>query len=548
MKLSLCMIVRDEAVELAGFLPQTGTDFHQKVAVDTGSRDASAALLAEHGFEVLDFPWCNDFAAARNHGIERARGDWILVLDADERLSPEAIAQLRRAAEQAPAGVLGLLLDVRNYTDDSRDLAWRPVPAGEHAARGRRGYYATQVVRCFRNDARIRYRGAIHELVEPAIEAAGGRWSPAGVIIHHRLEERTDAAGRSKGERYLALLERKVVAEPDSAKAHWELGQQQLACGRAGAALAPLERAWQLAPGNLQIGAGYARALNGAARPLDALAVLDAIVPGEAGDARVDFERGLACVALRREENARRAFARAHERVPHAPQPLYWLARLALTKDSARAAEWLDRLAALPVDYWPERLLRIEQHLEAGRDSAAARALAEAVHGAPCRSAAEQEESATALAEPLAMLARSDRARMERVVTSACALGADSGIVAAVCYRLAQDAVARRDLGAAACTLAHVLALEPAHGRALVDLAGLHGNSGRLDLARSLLERALIASPGDPLVHRNLALAALVARPPDRGRAACHAARAEALGHPRDEALWRRIEADPAAE
>ena len=87
---------------------------------------------------------------------------------------------------RVPQDDVGFIVDFRNYSDDSRDLGWQRLSVDEAAAWGATGYYPTQVVRFFRNDPRIRYRGRIHELVEPSIQSAGGRMVPANVTIHHQ--------------------------------------------------------------------------------------------------------------------------------------------------------------------------------------------------------------------------------------------------------------------------------------------------------------------------------------------------------------------------
>ena len=98
------MIVKDGAQMLPGFLSGIQGLWDELVAVDTGSHDASVALLLDVGATVLHQPWADDFAAARNHSLDAASGDWVLVLDADEHCSPAFIAQTRALLGQATIG------------------------------------------------------------------------------------------------------------------------------------------------------------------------------------------------------------------------------------------------------------------------------------------------------------------------------------------------------------------------------------------------------------------------------------------------------------
>src|SRR5205814_1610548 len=86
-KLSVAMIVRDEEQMLPGCLAELGRC--ERVIVDTGSRDRTREIAARSGARVFDFAWCDDFSAARNFALAQCTGDWVLVLDADERVSSE---------------------------------------------------------------------------------------------------------------------------------------------------------------------------------------------------------------------------------------------------------------------------------------------------------------------------------------------------------------------------------------------------------------------------------------------------------------------------
>lgn len=107
--LSLSMIVRDEAERLGPCLEAVKGFVDEMVIVDTGSRDGTVALAREHGATVHEIPWPGDFAPARNQALEWVRGDWVLVLDADEVLRPEARAPLRALMAQPDVLLINLL-------------------------------------------------------------------------------------------------------------------------------------------------------------------------------------------------------------------------------------------------------------------------------------------------------------------------------------------------------------------------------------------------------------------------------------------------------
>ena len=81
------MIVRDEAAAL----PKALASIHgapEVIICDTGSRDETREIAKAHGARVVDFSWCDDFSAARAFAESQASYDWIMRLDADERVMP----------------------------------------------------------------------------------------------------------------------------------------------------------------------------------------------------------------------------------------------------------------------------------------------------------------------------------------------------------------------------------------------------------------------------------------------------------------------------
>lgn len=91
MKISLCMIVKNEEENIINCLDRALGLVDEAIVVDTGSTDKTKDILMDNyvnnnKVKVVEEKWENDFSKARNKSLEYATGDWILVLDADERV------------------------------------------------------------------------------------------------------------------------------------------------------------------------------------------------------------------------------------------------------------------------------------------------------------------------------------------------------------------------------------------------------------------------------------------------------------------------------
>jgi hypothetical protein len=151
--LTLAVIARNEEAVIGRCLDSVRDIVAEMIVVDTGSSDKTRALAEERGARVLDFPWCDDFAAARNAGLEAASGRWILVLDADEYLAPESRKKLEMLVSGAP------------------DRAFRIL--NRSVAEGGRGGVVGRMVRIFPNRPSVRYEWPVHEQVEESLGRAG---------------------------------------------------------------------------------------------------------------------------------------------------------------------------------------------------------------------------------------------------------------------------------------------------------------------------------------------------------------------------------------
>ena len=100
--LSLCMIVKDEAENIRACIRSIKRAVDEILIVDTGSTDSTQEIAGALGAKVFQFPWCDDFAAARNESIRHATGDYIIWLDADDRVDPSELTKIRLLKQILP--------------------------------------------------------------------------------------------------------------------------------------------------------------------------------------------------------------------------------------------------------------------------------------------------------------------------------------------------------------------------------------------------------------------------------------------------------------
>ncbi len=208
-RLSLCMIARDEERFIAGALDSARNCVDEMIVVDTGSRDRTPTIAAEHGARVLPFAWCDDFSAARNRGLDAASGTHILLLDADERLAGRPAPALRRAL--ADARLLFGMLPLHDA--DALDAPFEDVLSGK-----RRLQEPVWLPRLVRNDPRLRFERRVHETMFRGIEEKrgelGGEFLAVQAPIVHLGEIKELRAELGKAQRNTRLLELALADDP----------------------------------------------------------------------------------------------------------------------------------------------------------------------------------------------------------------------------------------------------------------------------------------------------------------------------------------------
>lgn len=207
--LSLCMIVKNEEQFLPACLKSIKNYVDEIIIVDTGSTDKSIEIAKRYGAKVYEHPWENDFAKHRNQSISYARGDWILILDADEELLPPSGPIIRNAIRD-------------NAIDSIAVQVVNPFNRGRNTA-------VFNSVRLFKNNGEIKYEGIVHNR---EVGCCSTKFYPVQ-ILHHGYNANEEKM-KAKFERTTSLLKNQIAKDPDDALSHHYLSASYLSMGAYG--------------------------------------------------------------------------------------------------------------------------------------------------------------------------------------------------------------------------------------------------------------------------------------------------------------------------
>lgn len=198
------MIVRNEEDCLARCLKSIDSIVDEIVIVDTGSTDKTMEIARQFGAYIYQITWPGDFAEARNVSLAKAKGEWILVLDADEELAPSSRELLLNTITDPDLdGVISILTDCNG---NNRSTA--------------------QVCRLFRNNSAYRFEGAIHEQIINSILRNGGKVARKEINVFHYGYQEEYIKNKYKRARNISLLEKIVADGKADHNIYYNLGRE----------------------------------------------------------------------------------------------------------------------------------------------------------------------------------------------------------------------------------------------------------------------------------------------------------------------------------
>ena len=166
-KVSLCMIVRDEEKVLERCLKSVVDVVDEIIIVDTGSVDKTKEIAAKFTDKIYDFPWIDDFAAARNFAFSKGTGNYLMWMDADDvfpSLEKRKFFDLKEELKQNPADVVMMVYDTGFDKNGSVTFS----------------YYRERLIR---NCPHAKWQGCVHEVIVPF-----GNIIRKDIHIEHRKE------------------------------------------------------------------------------------------------------------------------------------------------------------------------------------------------------------------------------------------------------------------------------------------------------------------------------------------------------------------------
>jgi len=196
------MIVKNEEKNIEKALGWARPVAYEQIVVDTGSTDKTVELAEKMGAKVYHFDWIDDFAAAKNHAIEQATGNWIAFLDADEYFTKEDTTKLIKELEY-----------IEKNKSSQKKMTVLNMPWVQLDDNGEATGIGEQT-RVFRNIKEIRYVGKIHE----QISVYGNIKRIDNISIMHTGYAETEYKEKGKAERNIKMLRAELVRNPNDLK------------------------------------------------------------------------------------------------------------------------------------------------------------------------------------------------------------------------------------------------------------------------------------------------------------------------------------------
>lgn len=207
--LSICLIIKNEEKYLSRCLSGIKDIANEIIVVDTGSTDKSRLIASEYTDQIYSYKWKDDFSSARNFCLDKAQGDWILVLDGDEEVDRKCLDILEKIIQVQD--IEAYLVTISNNPDCNQELM----------------AISDLQPRLFRNNKQYRYRGVIREQILDSILGSNARIEIARDIrIMHHGYAKESKENQHRFRRNIDLISKAWYREEEEVIKHFYLGRE----------------------------------------------------------------------------------------------------------------------------------------------------------------------------------------------------------------------------------------------------------------------------------------------------------------------------------
>jgi glycosyltransferase involved in cell wall biosynthesis len=207
------MIVKNEAGNLGPCLRSIQPVLDEIIIVDTGSTDDTKDVARQMGAKVFDFTWRDDFSAARNESIRHATGDYILWLDADDRLDEAEVRKIELLKKRLPS---------------EKNRAYYLMVSSSVRKEGEIRF---NQLRIFPRMEGALFEGRVHEQIFYALSKKGMKFTHTDIVVRH-TGYHDPTAQREKTERNLRVIEKELESDPDNLLLRYHAGRTLAGLGR----------------------------------------------------------------------------------------------------------------------------------------------------------------------------------------------------------------------------------------------------------------------------------------------------------------------------
>src|SRR5262249_19677128 len=197
---------------------------------DTGSKDRTVEIARSFGARVFDFVWVDDFAAARNAALARAKGEYAFWLDADDVIEPtertkleSLLGRLRGGQSRAGSTQKGTGTGVLGRSQSPFASAYVVRRACDPGPDGNGGDTVVDHIRLFPVIEGVRWTYRVHEQILPALKRAGVPVQWTDITVRHTGYADRELRSR-KLDRDCRILREEVAERPDDPFTLFNLG------------------------------------------------------------------------------------------------------------------------------------------------------------------------------------------------------------------------------------------------------------------------------------------------------------------------------------